>query len=790
MSEQTTAKFDLRSWLQKQPREMSVAIAARSALRAAPALTFPPQQAEASGAARNIAALLFAYFRAVAIAESGAMTIASAQAARAAAAAANGASEAATRLPGEVSATRTAIRAAAAAADSAASPDAAAAAREASAAVATASIAIAAACRPAAAEAANAFEDDLQALRSGADAAQLLARPLWPHGIPPGLAERWMRLKQDVLSVGMGFQVWLDWIEQRLTGGPLDIEIEKKLTVIPQEVLAQGPGAVNLYIRQQLADVETKPFKRVRAIFLGYGDAGKTSLIRALRGERVDEGDQEMTRGADVTTLLLRDPTVTGRTGANDDIGVYFWDFGGQVMVHHTHQFFLRSSCLYVVVLDGRRNEETANQARYWLEHVKAFGGDSPVMIVGNKIDLADVRLDLTSLKGVFPNIVGFFPLSAINSRKPGEYADKFMKFQRKFNDQIQRLLAGVVRFSDSEYAILDELQQAASGESFLRKGDFETICNRYGVDSAAADGKQRQELLLDLFDKLGIVMHFPEIRALDDLLLNPEWLTRGVYAIMYSNAAKSNRGHITFNQFAEVLTKASLKDFSGRTLVFDRPKANFVIEAMEKFRLCYRPNQSPNDIIIPALLNEEQPRHDYKFSSAWAFRFRFEGFMPQQVLPTLIVDRHEEIFEHQVWQFGARLKPRHYEADAFLQADSHNRWLTIWLRGREANDYLRILIDRVVNLALGKLDHISYFREVRLTPDMRWAGSKEYDVRERNEPVWAPYGQVRSHLRQRPDQPYIGPDELEYDLNKLEVAPAVPARSCLADGSHRRACR
>jgi GTPase SAR1 family protein len=66
-----------------------------------------------------------------------------------------------------------------------------------------------------------------------------------------------------------------------------------------------------------------------------------------------------------------------------EDILVHFWDFGGQEIMHATHQFFLSKRSLYILVLDGRRDEKT----EYWLKHIESFGGDSPILVVLNKID-------------------------------------------------------------------------------------------------------------------------------------------------------------------------------------------------------------------------------------------------------------------------------------------------------------------------------------------------------------------------------------------------------------------
>ncbi len=64
-------------------------------------------------------------------------------------------------------------------------------------------------------------------------------------------------------------------------------------------------------------------------------------------------------------------------------------------MAHATHQFFLRSKCLYVIVLAGRAERNPNEEAEYWLEHVRAFGDSAPVLLVGNKADVMPVNLDL-----------------------------------------------------------------------------------------------------------------------------------------------------------------------------------------------------------------------------------------------------------------------------------------------------------------------------------------------------------------------------------------------------------
>lgn len=141
----------------------------------------------------------------------------------------------------------------------------------------------------------------------------------------------------------------------------------------PVEFAQDSPEAVVEYF-EQLGD-EQRPLNEIKVIFLGEGASGKTSLIKKLRGEAFDPGESQ-THGIRIrkTPFAVAD----GHT-----VTAHLWDFGGQEVMHATHQFFLSQRCVYVLVLDSRKDDK----AEYWLKHAGSFGGDSPVLVVLNKID-------------------------------------------------------------------------------------------------------------------------------------------------------------------------------------------------------------------------------------------------------------------------------------------------------------------------------------------------------------------------------------------------------------------
>lgn len=125
-------------------------------------------------------------------------------------------------------------------------------------------------------------------------------------------------------------------------------------------------------------------------------------MVKKIFGEEVD-GNEPQTQGINISKL----PVNNGER----EIKANFWDFGGQEIMHVTHQFFLSKRSLYILVLDGRKDEKP----EYWLKLIENFGGDSPVLVVINKIDENPAfELNRKFLQEKYPSIIdkGFYRLS------------------------------------------------------------------------------------------------------------------------------------------------------------------------------------------------------------------------------------------------------------------------------------------------------------------------------------------------------------------------------------------
>lgn len=174
--------------------------------------------------------------------------------------------------------------------------------------------------------------------------------------------------------------LWLSWnqleeLPETLRSLPLEVITlggNPKLG-LPESILKRPADEVLRYYFESRAE-KGRPLLELKLLVVGRGKAGKTTLIKQLAGEKVDKEESE-THSIAIRELMLDCPRGPVRTRA--------WDFGGQEILHSTHQFFLTERSLYLLVLEPRTGL-AQRDAEYWLKLIETQGGGSPVIVVMN----------------------------------------------------------------------------------------------------------------------------------------------------------------------------------------------------------------------------------------------------------------------------------------------------------------------------------------------------------------------------------------------------------------------
>lgn len=232
----------LEAWLQTQPHEVSVALAARAALRALPV---------AQMVSYHLSDTALAVFRATAVSWAAAKYPAHETELSNAAVAANtftGDIEFATR---GFTAARAALEAAAFAANAVHAAANAAYAADAAAAAARA----ATNAGHAAADFWSAVSSDARNVAEGTTASVIAGWPLWPQDQPNWLKSLWQELKESLLTLGQNWQAWVIWYKDRLEGRVGLEERELAYVRIAEMLWQQGHAEVNAGIMRRIEEL-------------------------------------------------------------------------------------------------------------------------------------------------------------------------------------------------------------------------------------------------------------------------------------------------------------------------------------------------------------------------------------------------------------------------------------------------------------------------------------------------------------------------------------------------------
>lgn len=418
---------------------------------------------------------------------------------------------------------------------------------------------------------------------------------------------------------------------------------------IPPEILqlTGKPSEIINYYLQHLATTQKKSLNEVKMLIVGQGGVGKTSLIKRLV-DGVYNPHEIKTEGIDIRKWHIN---------INDNrIRLNIWDFGGQEIMHATHQFFLTKRSLYILVLDGRQGERES-RIEYWLKLIQSFGGDSPIIVVINKVDQHRLDIDRRGLQSKYETIKAFIETSC-------EKDIGFAELKDNITTEISRLEHTHDQLLNNWFAVKTKLEEMK--QDYISLEEYQRMCEAEGISDELS-----QKTLIRFLHDLGIVLSFQDdLRFSETNVLNPEWVTNGVYRILNSNLLFQSKGVLAVTDLNRILDKRE----------YPNSKHRFIIEMMEKFELCFG-FEGQKEFLIPDLLSKEEPDLNWQYDDSLAFQYHY-NFLPGSVISRFIVRMHPYISQKTYWRTGVVLK--HQGNRALVKADLEDRQIFIYVTGRE----------------------------------------------------------------------------------------------------------
>ncbi len=440
-----------------------------------------------------------------------------------------------------------------------------------------------------------------------------------------------------------------------LHGNPLALTIPSKLLGNP---LFGGDARAILDFYRAVWE-EGQPLHEARVLVVGQPSVGKTSIVYRLVDGSYDPH---------------RKSTLTIETHALP-LGAYMaqvWDFGGQEFMHATHPFFFSARCVYLLVLNVRNTYEQ-NRVEYWLRTIQAFGGDAPIIVVGNQADADQHRLDLpyNRLRRQYPTIRAFVQTSAAENTGLDD-------LREALEEAVASLPHVHVLFAASHLRVKEALEQEKEQREIIPREEYARICSEQGI----VDPKDQDTLLLLLHD-LGVVLDFRDEKGeplSPEGILNPNWVTRAVYRIITdADLRERTHGRLDRDMLSRILPAPEYQPWHR----------DLIVKLLERFELCYP--EGADTWWLPNAMAQDEPELGEEWQDALVFEYEYPE-LPESVITRFIVRAHDWIDGDLVWRWGVVLVKD--ENRALVRASVPDRRIEIRVIGREntRRDFLSLI--------------------------------------------------------------------------------------------------
>jgi len=258
------------------------------------------------------------------------------------------------------------------------------------------------------------------------------------------------------------------------------------------------------------SDATQIQYKRVKMIFVGEGGVGKTSLVRYLHSGKTCKKNNQFSKATDGIDIIEHG-------SKKQAFSFDFFDFAGQELYYTTHQFFLLSRAIYAVVYDISSDNYT--KIEYWLKSIRLRSREAIILVIGTHADepkcteeyLENVARQLKKKYKKY-RVNNFFQVTLIKKNAKGvklleKYINELVQTHQLFQVFLEPRLHRIATSIDSSRLKKHETNNRA----IISVDDF---ADMHQLEDSEVSST------LQVLSELGVVMHFPTVPNLNDLVV------------------------------------------------------------------------------------------------------------------------------------------------------------------------------------------------------------------------------------------------------------------------------
>jgi len=441
---------------------------------------------------------------------------------------------------------------------------------------------------------------------------------------------------------------------------------------IPDEIQKEGFTAIkNFILSKQEAETEDL-LCEAKMVIVGRGNVGKSVLTKKLTTPSYTLKENTTTKGIDVLKNPFIFPINIG--GEYKEFKLNIWDFGGQEKYDATHQLFITNRSIYLFLTEARE-ESNYSDFQFWLNTIKLFSNNSPVIIILSKCDIRKKLLPESIYKQKFDNIIEFVDVSCANGF---EYTIQNLK--GIIQKAIYKLPQTNQKLSNRWLEIRSELENLSNLKDFITYDTYLQICDKNKLNKIQAD------FLSQYLNDLGVIIHHQhDLLLKKTVFINTDWCVDGMYKVLDDEIVIKNNGRFNSSNLETIWNDLRFEN-----------KQEELLKLMKEYNLCFELKDG-SGFIAPDLLPPDKST-DFSLTDFPILYFEYHyDFMPSGLLSRFIVRSHSFIKNNFYWKHGVVLE--YDETIGIVEEDYINGKIKIQLSGSNKKGLLsaiRMFVDEI----------------------------------------------------------------------------------------------